>query len=355
MSSNETKTNIAPLELTRRGAVAGLAAAALGCGTARAATEDAKAFYREATLRVIVGFPPGGGFDLYARMLAQYLPRYLPGVKCIVENMPGASTGRAAAYIYQSGPQDGTVIGICHQGLLANQVLGIPNAGDFDVLKFNWIGRMSGQLNIGVSWHASGVRTIDDLKAKPIVFGATAPTATSVMIPKALNAFIGAQIKIVPGYQGSADMNLAMERGEIQGFATEVWIDLLNTHAKWLPEKTIYPLFLVGSERNDAMPGTPTLGELTNKPDDKLILEILASTADMGRTFMAGRDAPADRIAVLRDAFAAMMKDPDLLADARKQNLEIAPMHGRDLQSFVEKIGRTPAEVGSRARAILMT
>jgi tripartite-type tricarboxylate transporter receptor subunit TctC len=355
MGSDVEKTNRPQFGLTRRATVAGLLATGARAPAALAATPDAKDVYRGVQLRIIVGFPPGGGFDLYARMLAQYLPRYLPDVRCIVENMPGASTARAAAYIYGSGPQDGTVIGICHQGLLANQVLGIPNAGAFDVLKFNWIGRMGGQLNIGVAWHATGVRTIEDLKTKPIVFGATAPTATSVMIPKALNHFVGTKIEIVPGYQGSADMNLAMERGEIQGFATEVWIDLLNTHAKWLSDKTIFPLFLVGAERNPAMPDTPTLGELTNEPDDKMILEILASTADMGRTFMAGPNVPPERVAVLRDAFAAMMKDPELLAEARKQNLEIAPMHGAALQDFVAKIGRTPPEVGAKAKKILMT
>ena len=332
----------------------GALGAALAVSPVRA-QESAAAFYRGKVLRIVVGFPPGGGFDLYARLVAEYLPRHMPvETKFIVENMPGAATARAAAHIYGVGPQDGTVIGICHQGLLANQVLGIQNAGDFDMLKFNWIARMGTQLNVGIVWHTAGVRNIEDAKSKQVVFGATTPTATSVMVPKALNAALGTKFRIVPGYQGSGDMALAMERGETHGFATGVWIDLINAHADWMKNGIIYPLFQIGVKRHPDLPGVPTLGELTDRPDEKKILELLGATEDMGRAFMAGPRVPPERVALLRTAFDAMMRDPELLREMKAKNLEINYMHGDELQALVQGVGRMPPDVVAKARKMLV-
>ena len=339
--------------VSRRAFVASLGASAFASPSS--AQDSVAAFYRGKILRIVVGFPPGGGFDLYARLVAEYLPRHMPvEVKIIVENMPGAATARAAAHIYGVGPQDGTVIGICHQGLLANQVLGIQNAGDFDMLKFNWIARMGTQLNVGIVWHTADVRSIDDARRKEVIFGATTPTATSVMVPKALNAVLGTKFKIVPGYQGSADMALAMERGETHGFATGVWIDLINAHADWMKNGIIFPLFQIGVKRHEQLRDVPTLGELTDMPDEKKILELLGATEDMGRAFMAGPRVPGDRVALLRAAFDRMMKDADLLAEMNAKNLEINYMHGDDLQALVASVGRMPPDVVAKARRMLV-
>jgi tripartite-type tricarboxylate transporter receptor subunit TctC len=320
-----------------------------------ARAQDAGAFYRGKTLRIIVGFPPGGGFDLYARLAAEYLPRHMGvDVKFIVENMPGAATARAAAHIYGVGAQDGTVIGICHQGLLANQVLGLQNAGDFDMTRFNWIARMGTQLNVGIVWHTAGVKTIEDAKRKEVVFGATTPTATSVMVPKALNAVVGTKFRIVPGYQGSGDMALAMERGETQGFATGVWIDLVNAHADWMKTGVIFPLFQIGVTRHPDLPDVPVLGELTDAPEEKKILELLGATEDLGRAFIAGPRVPVERVAFLREAFDRMMRDEDLLREMRAKNLEINTMHGEALQALVQGVGRMSPEVVAKAKRMLV-
>jgi len=322
---------------------------------APASAQDAAAFFKGKILRIIVGFPPGGGFDLYARLVAEYLPRHMPvDVKFIVENMPGAATARAAAHIYGIGPQDGSVIGICHQGLLANQVLGIQNGGDFDMLKFNWVARMGTQLNVGIVWNSAGVKTIADAKTREVIFGATTPTATSVMVPKALNAVLGTKFKIVPGYQGSTDMALAMERGETHGFATGVWIDLVNAHADWIKNGIVFPLFQIGVMRHPQLPDVPVLGELTDTPGEKKILELLGATEDMGRAFMAGPRVPPDRVSLLRTAFDNMMKDEELLREMTAKNLEINYMHGDELQALVASVGRMPPDVVARARKMLV-
>jgi tripartite-type tricarboxylate transporter receptor subunit TctC len=323
------------------------------CSTVGAA-DSAQDFYKGKLIRIIVGFPAGGGFDLYARTVGEFLPRHMPGEpKVIVENMPGASTARAASFVYNVAPQDGTVMGIFHQGLLANQVLDVQ-AGDFDVTKFNWIGRMGTQLNVGLVWHTTGIKTIDDVKKKEVVFGATSPSATSSMVPRALNQMIGTKFKIVAGYQGSIDMYLAMERGETHGMATGVWFDLTRERADWVKNNRVSVLFQISTTRTADLPDVPALSELAGSPEDNKILGLLASTEDMGRAFAAGPKVPADRVAFLRAAFARMMVDPDFLRESAKRNFEIAFMPGAELQDLAAGIGRFSPELAAKAKKVLM-
>jgi tripartite-type tricarboxylate transporter receptor subunit TctC len=341
----------------RRGTPVLLVAAALGFALAGAPTsqadDSARDFYRSRTLRIVVGFPPGGGFDLYARTVAEFLPRHLPGdVRAIVENMPGASTARAASYVYNVGPQDGTVLGIFHQGLLANQVLDVK-AGDFDVTRFNWIGRMGTQLNVGLVWHTSPVKSIEDAKKTEVVYGATAPSATSAMVPRAINNIVGTKFKIVLGYQGSTDMYLAMERGETEGMATGVWYDLTREHQDWLKSGKVGVLFQISTKRVPDLTEVPALPDLAPGKEENKILELLASTEDMGRAFAAGPKVPADRVAFLRAGFAKMMQDPDFLRESAKRYFEINFLPGEELQDLVAKVGRFPPELRNRAREII--
>jgi tripartite-type tricarboxylate transporter receptor subunit TctC len=338
-----------------RGGIVALAIVlTLLCAAPLAHAESTAEFYKGKTVRVIVGFPPGGGFDLYARTVAEFLPRHLPGgPRVIVENMPGASTARAAAFVYGVAPQDGTVMGIFHQGLLANQALGVQ-AGDFDVTKFNWIGRMGTQLNVGIVWRSTGVETIADATKKEIVFGATAPTATSAMVPRAINHAAGTKIKIVTGYQGSTDMYLAMERGETHGMATGVWFDLPRERPDWIKEKKIAPLFQISTRRISELPDVPVIADLARNDEDRAILDLLATTEDMGRAFATGTRVPAERVGFLRAAFAKMMADPDFLKECARRNFEIAGMAGEELQAFVGKVGKFPPELGAKAKKVLM-
>jgi tripartite-type tricarboxylate transporter receptor subunit TctC len=322
------------------------------CATGGADT--APEFYKGKVLRIIVGFPPGGGFDLYARTVAEFLPRHTPGEpKVIVENMPGASTARAASFVYNVAPQDGTVMGIFHQGLLANQVLDVQ-AGDFDVTKFNWIGRMGTQLNVGLVWHTTGIKTIDDAKKKEVVFGATSPSATSSMVPRALNQMADTKFKIVTGYQGSVDMYLAMERGETHGMATGVWFDLTRERADWVKDNKVSVLFQISTTRSLDLPEVPALSQLGGSQEDNRILGLLASTEDMGRAFAAGPKVPAERVAYLRAAFARMMADPNFLRESAKRNFEIAFMTGEELQDLAVSIGRFSPELAAKAKRVLM-
>jgi tripartite-type tricarboxylate transporter receptor subunit TctC len=318
------------------------------------AQEAPQDFYRNKTLKIIVGFPPGGGFDLYARMLADYLPRYLPGEpKMIVESMPGASTARAASYLYNVAPQDGTVLGLFHHALLANQALE-AQAGDFDVTKFNWIGRMATRLNVGLTWHTAGVRTIEDAKKREVVMAATAVTATSAMVPRAINHAAGTKFKVVLGYQGSADMILAMERGEAHGMSTGAWYDLARDRPDWIKDPKIHVLFQISTKRIPDLSHIPVLADLATTEDDRAILDLLGRTEDMGRAFPVGPRVPPERVALLRSAFAKMMADPSFLREAAKHHFEIDFIRGDELQKFIAAVGGFRPELRDKAKKILM-
>lgn len=319
--------------------------------SAQSVTDDG--FYAGKQIKVIVGFPPGGGFDAYARTLSDHMGRHVPGnPSFIVQNMPGATTAKAAAHIYGVAAQDGTFLGLLHQGLLANQVLDIQG-GAFDVTKFNWIGRMGTRLSVGLVWHTTGVKTIADAKKTEIIMGATSPTATSAMVPLALNHAAGTRFKVVMGYQGSADMYLAMERGETHGLPIAGWLDLTGPRADWVKDGKVAVLYQIALKRHADLPTVPVLADLASNDDDRQILALLASTEDMGRSFVAGPNLPGARVDTLRAAFAAMMADPVFLADAQKRQLDIDFMHGKDLQALVRNVGAFPPDVAAKAKQIL--
>ena len=328
---------------------------ALAAAGAPARAENVADFYRGKVVRVIVGFPTGGGFELYARVLAKHLSRFIPGEpKIVVENRPGAATARAAAHVYNVAPRDGTVLGLFHHALLADQALA-TKAGEFDIAKFNWIGRMATRLNVGVVSAASGVKTIADAVKTPVVMGATAPTATSAMVPRAVDKATGAHFNAVLGYQGSADMTLAMERGEIGGFATAAWRDFSRDHPDWITSGRASVVFQISTRGAPgiAAPALPDLAPPGNG-DDRKMLELLARTEDMGRAFPMAPGVPPERVAAMREAFAKMMADPAFLAEAEKLDFETNFMSGEDLQKFVAGVGGLPADQRARIRAVLM-
>jgi tripartite-type tricarboxylate transporter receptor subunit TctC len=310
-------------------------------------------YFRGKTMRVIVGFAAGGGFHTYGQVLATHMERFMPGrPNFIVQDMPGAATAKAAQYIYASAPQDGTVIGLLHQGLVANQVLDLQG-GSFDVTKFNWVGRMGTRLSVGLVWHTAGVKTLEEARHKDVILGATGPTATSVMVPMALNRLVGTKFKIVQGYTGSGEMYLAMERGETQGLGIAGWLDLTGPRADWARDGKVFVLYQIALKRHPEMPEVPTLGDVATIPDDRKIMELLASTEDMGRSFVAGPGVPKAHVAILRTAFAKMMADPEFIADAKAKQLDVDFMHGDELQKVVESIGAFPPVLAQRAKEIV--
>ena len=329
--------------------------AALLCITAASSVSaQTDAFYRGKTIRVIVGYDAGGGFNTYGRLLAAHLRRFIPGEpSMIVENMPGAGSAKAAQHIYNVAPQDGTVIGLLNEAIVANHVLG-TEAGNYDVKKYQWIGRMGTRLSVGLVWHTAGVNSLDEAKKKEVILGATTVANTSTTIPMALNRIIGTRFKLVEGYVGTGAIYLAMERGEVQGMGVAGWLDLTGSRATWIADRKAIVLYQTAITRHADGPDVPALPELATQPDDRRVLELLASTEDMGRSFLAGPNVPPDRV---RNPAHGLQQDDDgpsqFLADAQKSQVDINFMGGEELQKLVAHVSSFPPALAERARELV--
>lgn len=331
--------------------IAALLACFLSGGIALAQT--AREAFRGKTLRVIVGYEPGGGFDAYARLLAEHLPRFLPGAQGgNVSYMPGAATLTAANFVNDLAPPDGTVIGIPNSGLPLNGFLLNAN-GALDVTRLNWIGRLDLIDVVCIAWHSHGVAGMADVKARGLVLGGTSPTGTSVMTPVALNRLAGAKFRMVLGYKGTTEQYLAMERGEIEGMGNAIWSQLKRSNPEWIAARKILPLYQEGYSRSADLPDTPTVIELVDKEEDRRMLRLLASSSVVGRAFYTGSRVPRERVALLREAFDAMARDPAFLAAAGGLAIPINPMSGEALQALIAELGAFPPELLARTRAIV--
>jgi len=311
-------------------------------------------FYKGKTMRVIIGYEPGGGFDAYARLLADHLPRHLPGSPVIVvQSMPGAASVKAANYIYSVAPQDGTVIGIPNHAVPMNAYVWRDVGEGMDVAKLNWIGRLDAIDVVNIAWHTTGVKSIEDVKKRQLIVAATSPTGTSVMMPTAVNKLIGTKFKIVEGYKGTAEEYLAMERGETEGVANAIWSQLKRSHPDWIAEKKIIPLYQDGYYRAAGLENVPTAFELATNDEDRKVLRLLGSTAEVGRSFYVGPQVPAERVVALRKAFMEMAQDPAFKSAAEDLNIVLTPMSGEKLQAMIAELGQYPSALLERARTLV--
>jgi tripartite-type tricarboxylate transporter receptor subunit TctC len=301
-------------------------------------------FYRGKTISLYVGFPPGGGYDIYARVLAAHLGRHLPGQPAIlVRNMDGGSGVRAAGYISSVTPQDGTALGMFLDGLTLGKVLGGP--GDFDPIRLTWIGRIASTATVAVVWHTAPGQSVADAKTREIIVAASVPGSTSSIIPLALNDLIGTKFKVIRGFQGSPKQSLAMERGEVHAIGAMAWEAIQAGKQEWLTDNKIRILYVHGARRIAELPNDPAVVEFAQTDQARSILRLVSVGPDIGRAIAAEPRIPAERAAALRQAFTRTMADPDFVADMRKRNLDIGPLTGEALQSIVAAAVATPREL----------
>ena len=313
--------------------------------------QSAEEFYRGKKIDLIIGYSPGGTYDLYARLVARHLGNYIPGNPTVVpRNMPGAASRTAAAYVYNIAPKDGTVLATADQSLAIQQAMGEKR--NFDTTKFVYIGNPNSENNTTVTWHTSGVKTIEDARRKQISIGATG-SGTSAHYPKVMNALLGTKFKIILGYPGGNDINLAMERGEVAGRGSNSWASWKATRPDWLRDKKINILVQIGLNKAPDLPDVPLLTELAANEEDRAVLKLLSASAAVGRPIFTTPDAPRDRVKVLRDAFDKMVKDPAFIEQAKKEHFEIDPLSGEDLQKIVADIVKTPQPVSERLQKII--
>lgn len=334
---------------------AALCLAALAIVSASVATaQPADGFYKGKTIQLIVGYPPGGGFDLYARLLTEHMARHIPGnPTLILQHMPGADSVKMANYVYGVAPQDGTVMGLPIHTLVLNEVLWKDEGGQFKIARFNWIGRLDAIDLTMLAWATTGIRTIDDVKRKELIIGSTSVKGTVAMVPTALNRLIGTRFKLVQGYTGSREQMLAVERGEVQGMGNAPWSTLKITYPEWIAEKKVNLLYIIGLERAPDLPDVPTIVELAPDEESRKVLHLLASTSEIGRSFMAGPGVPAERVAMLRKAFVETAADPALRDEAQKRQINVNPMSGERLQALIGEVTSYPEALYERTRQLV--
>jgi tripartite-type tricarboxylate transporter receptor subunit TctC len=334
------------------GAVLG-AAALLGAAASRPAQADPIAdFYTGKTVKIVVGFGVGGGYDIYARLAGEHLGRFIPGnPTVIVENMPGGGGVRAAAFLYTAAPKDGTVLSVIVQSIAFDSAIGqLP--GKIDASKYNYIGRLTSNVEAQFTWNTSRTKSLDDARKNEVIVAATGPSSPSTIVPRMLNEAVGTKFKIVQGYPGTAEAALAMERGEVEGMMQSLE-SLQSARPDWLKEKKINFIWQLALKPHRDFPDVPAVGQLGDTPEEQAMLKLIAGTADIGRSIVAPPDVPAERVKALRTAFQAMVADQQFLAAAKARNANLDPASGEALQEIVAAAMATPKDVIERTRAIV--
>ena len=334
--------------------IASVCALALGLWVAPSfsalAQTGAAAFYKGKSLTIITSTGAGGGYDLVARLIARHLPKAIPGlVGAVVQNMPGGGNLRAANYMYEIAPKDGTVIGVVENAIPLKQVLDSTNVR-FDATRFHWIGSTGGHNEVIMILGSAGVASVDELKNREVVLGGTGPSSSIVLYPAAMNNVLGTKFKIVTGYTSSSEIYLAMDRGEVVARSGTV-ASIINWHADWLAQGKIRILAQVGLKRDPQMPDIPLISELAATPEQRDVLRLISSPAALGQPYYAPPGVPAERIALLRKAFVEKLHEPDLLAEAAKIQAEIEPMSGEQLTQIILSVIGAPANIVEKARA----
>lgn len=341
------------LRLLSTGAAFCLAAAlAAQPASAQKSVED---FYKGKNIDMVIGYAPGGGYDLYARMVAQHIGNHIPGKpNVIARNMPGAGSRTAVAWLSNVAPKDGTVLMTADQSLSVAQAMGDKalTGLKIDTSKLIYIGNPNADNNTTSTWHTSGVKTIEDAMKKEVPMGATGGS-TSSQYPRTMNAVLGTKFKVILGYPGGNDINLAMERGEVAGRGSNAWASWKSTRPDWLKEKKINILVQIGLTKAPDLPDVPLLIDLAKNDEDRALLKLMSASTTIGRPIFTSPGVPEERVKALRAAFEATMKDPAFLADAQKRNFDINPVSGEQLQKIVAEIVATPKSISNRLQSII--
>jgi tripartite-type tricarboxylate transporter receptor subunit TctC len=310
-------------------------------------------FYKGKTVAIIVGFGAGGGYDLYALTLARRLGDHLAGhPTVVVQNMTGAGGVTAANHVYNAAPKDGTVIAAVSQYAAMYKLLDGKGA-KYDPAKFQWLGSMTFSDNVAYTWNATGIRTFADLKKREIPVGGSGVVSDANIYPRIMNALLGTKFKIINGYTGTNETNLAIERGELFGRGGGSYASLVSTRPEWLRDHKITILIQVGTEKEPDLPNVPLLTDLVKGGEAHQIAALVTMPVAIGYNEWMAPGVPKDRVQAMRKAYAAALKDPALLAEAKKEQLEIRPKTGEELAALVKEAAKIPQPVLDKTKKIL--
>lgn len=336
----------------------GAVSAALVALQAPAFAQTAEEFYcSQSELRIVISSSPGGGYDTFGRLVANYMPRYLPcNPAFVVENMPGGGGVRAGNYLYNSAPRDGTVIAMMDRGILTAALLyGESSEAQFNGRDFNWVGSLVQEIGVGMVRVDAPAQSLEDAKEQPMFFGASGVETDSAMYARLVNSLLGTQIETITGYAGQTEYFLAMEQGETDGLFMSGWSGPNRLQAIAARDRGELKFIVQMARERDAEIGAdvPTIYELLENPEDSAVIDLLLSRLTLGRPFIAPPEIPEDRLALLQQAFANAVADPDLLAEAERLNYRISPVLGEEAERIMASVYATPQEAIDKVRAII--
>ncbi len=315
--------------------------------SASAQTQPVADFFTRKNVRMLVGYGPGTGFDVYARAVARHIGRHIPGQPTIVvENMPGAGGLTMANYLYNVAPRDGTAVGLVVNVFM--EPMFKNEQARFDVKKFSWLGSVSRSTPLCFTWHTSGIEKYNDVKDKEVLVGAIGRFTDSYLFPQLLNAFTGTKYKPVTGYRDSGAIGIAMERGELHGFCSFTLASIKSARPDWLEHRRINILVQLGLTKNPEIPDVPMILDLVKDDVARQIMFVMASNWEAARPVGGPPDISPERLVALQAAFMSTMKDEQFLAEAKKTNMDVDPMDGQAVQAILDKLYATPQPVIDR-------
>jgi tripartite-type tricarboxylate transporter receptor subunit TctC len=340
--------------MTTKQTVHALAAClALAAGSATARADPIADFYKGRTVTLIVSTSAAGGYDTLARTVARHIGKHVPGNPTfIVRNMPGAGGLTATNYLYAGAERDGSVVGLIQNNPPFEPLFGAAGAR-FDPRRFNWLGTPSAETAMVLVWHTVQVYSLDDLRRRETVMGASGANSTPAFFARLLNATLGTKMKVIPGYPGQNDAFTAMERGELDGYPSVFYSALSSTRPTWLADKTVRPIVQYGPAAQPELAGVPFAPDLVGDADTKVLLQTAFAPLSIGRPLLMPPDVAPDRVEAMRKALAATFADPDFLADAAKIGVSVnEPRSGAELLRVIESAYGAPPQIVSRLRQL---
>jgi tripartite-type tricarboxylate transporter receptor subunit TctC len=312
--------------------------------------QSVEQFYRGKTLTMVISVGSGEGFDLNGRLVARHLGKHIPGQPNIIaKNMPGAGHVLAANYMFTEAPRDGSTICAISPSIITHQLLD-GRGVRYDVGRFQWLGTSDYGNQAVYAWAASGIKTLDDTMKREVVTGATGAGAYNMLYPTLMNKLLGTRLKIIAGYKSTKDLEIALQRGEIELRAGHSISSVKALYGEWLRDKKINVIAQAGPQRDPDFPDAPLLTEYAKTADARRIFELFEVDLAIGRPFLAPPDVPSDRVDALRRAFDQTMQDPDFLTDARRAALDIHPRNAAAVTEIIRKAAATPSDLLAIAR-----
>jgi len=336
-----------PKTISPLGLVLGVIGTVLAFG-GQAAAQSVADFYKGKNLEIFVGYGAGGGYDQYGRLLARHISKHLPGNPTpVVRNMPGAGSAKLAAYMHDVATKDGLQIGMIASTIAFDPLLGNASTEAsirFDPRELNWLGSLDAFTPIGVAWHTSGIKSIEDAKKREVLIGSSGSGDSSAVYAKLMNGMIGTKFKVLTGYRGSNDITLAMERGELPAFVGWYWYGLKTTKAQWLKDKTANLFLQIGPEREPEMKDVPWIMDILPTEADKQVFRVVLANLAFSRPIVAPPGVPEDRLAALAKAIEDTAKDPEYLAEAKKQTMSAKYYSREKIAALLKDVYATPKE-----------